>query len=73
MAIKIGNSNRINRTEIIDNSKIHKDSAKNNIISKHPILSTVILTLVTGLITGLILMFSFWKPFVECIEHVIGG
>jgi len=73
MAIKIGDNNKINRTIIAENSTLTEALGKKNFITKHPVLSTVIFTVLTGLITGLILMFSFWQQVITYIEKILGG
>ena len=74
MAIKIGNNNKINRTIIAENSTMTEEElGKKNLFTKHPLLSTVIFTVISGLITGLILMFSFWQQFIKYIEKIFGG
>ena len=73
MAIKIGDNNKIIRSIIAENITASEAEDKDNFVTRHPILSTVIITVITGLITGLILMFKFWQQIIVYIEKVIGG
>lgn len=69
--IKIGNGNKINKTTIghqqnSNNNLNNKPPKKKSFAERHPILLSVIISL----ITGFVLLFSFWKQIVYFIENL---
>lgn len=62
MGISIGNGNKINKSTIAEN--IENKETKNRFSDKHPIICS----LVISIITGVILLFSFWNSIIKWIE-----
>lgn len=71
MSINIGNNNKIKNTTMIENNSAKSanldlpDKNKNNFATKH----SIIISIIISIITGFILMFSFWKNIVNSIEN----
>ncbi|MDF9845396.1 MULTISPECIES: hypothetical protein [unclassified Paenibacillus] len=69
--IKIGDGNKINKSSIG-----HQTNTLNNINEKPPKKKTfsqrhpILLSVIISLITGFVLLFSFWKHIVEFIESL---
>lgn len=63
--IKIGNSNKIKNSSIGHNLN-SKPPKKKSFAQRHPILLSVIISL----ITGFVLLFSFWKQIIDFIESL---
>lgn len=68
MGVRIERGTRIgNQNAIGEHAQVNiVNEKKNNFFSKHPILMTLIISLVVGLI----LMFSFWKDVISFIEKI---
>jgi len=64
MSINIGDNNKIKNSHIGD--KNGKENEKNSFAFKHPILTSVI----TSLIVGIVLLFSFWDKVINMIEEM---
>lgn len=65
MSIKIGDNNKIKKSIILDKSQLRiVDNAKDDFISKHPVLIGVLISV----LAGIVLMFSFWTDVVRFIE-----
>jgi hypothetical protein len=69
--IKIGDSNKIKNSSIghqtsTVNNFNNKPPKKKSFAQRHPILLSVIISL----ITGFVLLFSFWKQIVDFIENL---
>lgn len=62
-SVTIGNNNQITNTSIHGSSKSSK-VGKQPFAVKHPILVSAIISL----IVGFILLFSFWKNIINCVE-----
>jgi hypothetical protein len=71
MSIKIGNKNKIKNSSIGHTfNSTNKDyilSSKKSFVTKHPIL----ISFFVSVISGLILLFSFWKDVINWIERLI--
>lgn len=65
MSIKIGDNNTI-KNSIFSNTTASSPDKKKNWAEKHPIL----ISLVISLIAGLILMFSFWGSIIKYVERI---
>ncbi|MBO3320262.1 hypothetical protein CYK62_11115 [Clostridium perfringens] len=79
MSIKIGNNNKIKYSSIIDNGNNGKNDNNNNnntdnkdvnpksFSSKHPILTSII----CSVIGSIIMMFSFWDKISYFIKNLL--
>ena len=67
-SIRIGNNNNINKSNIVSRmeSQAGNNTSPKKFSGKHPVLLSVIVSL----ITGFVLMFSFWQDIVNWIEEV---
>lgn len=65
MGVNIGNNNKIKDSIIAEN--VHGEEKKKNWFERHPLLSSLIITV----IAGVILLFSFWEDLVNWIEGVL--
>ncbi|MDE7434791.1 MAG: hypothetical protein K2N01_03060 [Lachnospiraceae bacterium] len=68
MSINIGNSNRIKKSIIAENSKIPEKKENRKWHEKHPIFIAV----VAAVISGIVLKFSVWDKMIQIIEHLFG-
>jgi len=69
MKIKIGNNNKINKSNIghqMQPDKNKKDDSKKSFIEKHPVLISASVSFAIGFI----LLFSFWKDVVNWLEAI---
>ena len=73
MGINIGNNNKINKSNITNNSQIKGEYNKKTFFVRHPLLSTIIGTIIAGIVVGLVLMFSYWESFIASFERIWGG
>lgn len=68
MNINIGDKNKIKNSNIghqfISNNGGNEEPPKQTLLEKHPILISVLISLVTGFI----LLFSFWEKLIDRIE-----
>lgn len=69
MSINIGNSNKIKKSIIAENSKIPKKKEDKKWYELHPIFMAV----VAAVIAGIVLKFSMWDKIIQIIEHLFGG
>lgn len=67
MGIQIGDNNKIKDSLISDNSNIQNTKEKENWVARHPLITTIIATI----ISSVILMFSFWEQIVKFIESLL--
>jgi len=66
MSIKIGNNNKIIKSNISEKTSVLTDVRNKSFFSKHPIISTILISL----LVGFALMFSFWDNIVIFIEQI---
>ncbi|MEC0698671.1 hypothetical protein P8876_04820 [Bacillus haynesii] len=73
MNIKIGDKNQIKNSSIghhyTSNSDDNEPKEKKKFHEKHPILCSLLISIVAGLIA----LFSFWKNFITWIESFFSG
>lgn len=75
MGIHIGDDNNISNAKIINNenyaaskeSNEKQDIAKKNFFEKHPVLTSIGISL----FVGILLMFSFWDSLIQWIESLL--
>lgn len=70
MNIKIGNKNKINKSNIGHQIQLNNGSKKNTkktFIKKHPVLMSV----VVSFLVGFILLFSVWEGIVDWLESLL--
>lgn len=73
MSIKIGNNNKIKNSNIIDNSNSSvkgKDIPKESFVSRHPLITTLILGVISSLIGSIIMMFRYWDRIETFIQNL---
>ena len=70
-SITIGNNNKITNSSIGSKAEKKPESAdtKKKFYEKHPWISGIIISL----IAGAILLFSFWKEIIMCLEGLFNG
>lgn len=69
MGIKIGNNNKFNKTNIIENLTGQEKKPPKRFNDKHPI----IVSLIISIVAGLILMFGFLDDLIQCVENFFKG
>ncbi|MDM5279182.1 hypothetical protein QUF95_17420 [Paenibacillus silvae] len=70
MNIKIGNKNKISKSNIghqLQPSHDKRKDTKKNFIERHPVLMSAIVSF----IIGFILLFSFWKNIILWLENLM--
>lgn len=65
-SINIGNNNRIKKSNIFINDSDKVLHKKLKFYEKHPVISSVLISLVTGFV----FLFSFWNEIIDFIESI---
>ena len=64
-SIHIGNGNKFKNVTVgHSKNKDSEEGKRKNIVERHPIITSVVISIVTGLV----LMFSFWENIIQWIE-----
>lgn len=67
MAIKIGNNNKIKKSNIIDNSNGgNNGNSKDSFANRHPIITGIL----CSIIASIIMMLAFWDKVSMCVKNL---
>lgn len=67
MAIKIGNNNKIKKSNIIDNSNGgNNGNNKDSFANRHPIITGIL----CSIIASIIMMLAFWDKVSMCVKNL---
>lgn len=83
MGIEIGDKNKIKNSIIVDGAEVTNnpdpekhivvDTSKKRFSERHPVLVSVLISVIASLVVGVILLFPFWKDIINWIVGLFRG